>query len=158
MVFIGNEEKKCVCSEKAIQQYMNKISGPLLDRIDIQIEVPHLKYQYISKTGKEETSEEVKKRVNNARSIQRQRYKEEGIYCNAELTPRLIEKYCKLDKKGTEILQLAFQRLGLSARAYSRILKVARTIADIEESKQIMQSHIAEAIQYRNLDKNYWKH
>ena len=104
-----------------------------------------------------ETSSQIKERVNRARKIQQERYKEEGIYSNAELTPKLTQKYCKLDGPSRALLQKAFEKLGLSARAHGRILKVARTIADLEESENIEQKHIAEAIQYRSLDKKYWK-
>ena len=104
-----------------------------------------------------ETSENIKKRVNQARILQRNRYKEENIYSNSGLTPKLIEKYCKLDKESKNLLETAFEKLGLSARAYGRILKVARTIADLAGSENIQKNHIAEAIQYRSLDKKYWK-
>lgn len=136
---------------------MGKISGPLLDRIDIQIEVTAVKYKKLEEEGEIEDSETIKQRVNKARKIQQERYKEIGIYSNAELTPKLLDKYCKLNEESKKILKDAFEKLGLSARAYGRILKVARTIADLEESKNIEINHIAEAIQYRSLDKKYWK-
>ena len=136
---------------------MSKISGPLLDRIDIQIEVTPVKYQKLDDTTEVESSSSIKQRVNKARKIQIERYKEEGIFSNAELTPKLTQKYCKLDEQSKLLLQKAFEKLGLSARAYGRILKVARTIADLDESENILQKHIAEAIQYRSLDKKYWK-
>ena len=155
--YYGSKEKECTCSENSINRYMGKISGPLLDRIDIHIEVEAVKYQKLDSSEKGETSEQIKKRVNKARKIQQERYSKHGIYSNAELTPKLIEEYCKLDSKGKEILKNSFEKLGLSARAYGRILKVARTIADLEESKNIDVKHLAEAIQYRNLDRKYWK-
>ena len=133
-----------------------KISGPLLDRIDIQIEVTAVKYQKLETEEEIESSEKIKERVNKARKIQQDRYKENGIYSNAELTPKLVSKYCKLDKESKTILQNAFEKLGLSARAHGRILKVARTIADLDGKENINVSHIAEAIQYRSLDKKYW--
>lgn len=133
--YLGSREKECSCSEQSISRYIGKISGPLLDRIDIQIEVSQVKYQNLENNTKIETSQEVKKRVNDARKIQQDRYKKEKIYSNSALTPKLIEKYCKLDSKGKQILELAFNRLGLSARAYGRILKVARTIADLANEK-----------------------
>lgn len=136
-----------------IQKYRGKISGPLLDRIDIHIEVEAVKYSKLESSEKVETSEQIRKRVNNARKIQLERYKENGIYSNCELTPKLIEKWCKLDKEGKSLLEKSFKKLGLSARAYGRILKVARTIADLEESKKIRVNHLAEAIQYRSLDR-----
>ena len=155
--YYGSSEKECTCSIQAINKYMGKISGPLLDRIDIQIEVTPVKYKKLENSKPEETSEQIKKRVNKARQIQINRYKEEKIYSNSSLTPSLIEKYCKLNKESKTILEIAFNKLGLSARAYGRILKVARTIADLEGSEQIQKAHIAEAIGYRNLDKKYWK-
>ncbi len=155
--FYGSQDKECTCSPQAISKYMGKISGPLLDRIDIQIEVTPVKYQKLESTDDIESSKEIKERVNKARKIQRQRYEKEAIYSNSQLTPKLIEKYCKLDKEGKNILELAFQRLGLSARAYGRILKVARTIADLDDKENIETQHIAEAIQYRSLDKKYWR-
>lgn len=155
--FFGSKEKECTCSPRAIENYMGKISGPLLDRIDIQIEVSPVKYEKLENEEKPESSEDIKVRVNRARKIQQERYKENGIYSNAQLTPKLLNKYCKLDKEGKAILQNAFEKLGLSARAYGRILKVARTIADLEEKENIEVQHIAEAVQYRSLDKKYWK-
>ena len=136
---------------------MGKISGPLLDRIDIQIEVSPVKYEKLENEESPENSEFIKIRVNKARKIQQERYKENGIYPNSELTPKLVNKYCRLDNNGKQILQNAFEKLGLSARAYGRILKVARTIADLGASENIKVEHIAEAIQYRSLDKKYWK-
>ena len=138
--YLGSREKECSCSEQSISRYIGKISGPLLDRIDIQIEVSQVKYQNLENNTKIETSQEVKKRVNDARKIQQDRYKKEKIYSNSALTPKLIEKYCKLDSKGKQILELAFNRLGLSARAYGRILKVARTIADLANEKKYTEN------------------
>ena len=155
--FYGSQDKECTCSEQAIARYIGKISGPLLDRIDIQIEVTPVKYQKLDSTEKVDTSQEIRKRVNQARKIQQERYQEDTIHSNSQLTPKLIEKYCQLDQEGKEILELAFKRLGLSARAYGRILKVARTIADLEHKENIEKGHIAEAIQYRSLDKKYWR-
>ena len=154
--FYGDKEKECTCTPSAIQKYMGKISGPLLDRIDLQVEVSSVKYQKLESNCKVETSEEIRKRVNKARDIQRKRYKQYGIFSNSQLTPKLIDEYCRLDEKGKKILQDAFEKLGLSARAYGRILKVARTIADLDETGQIQVKHLAEAIQYRSLDKKYW--
>lgn len=153
--YLGSKEKECTCSDQAISKYIGKISGPLLDRIDIQIEVTPVKYQKLENEANIETSKDIKNRVNKAREIQQKRYKKENIYSNSQLTPRLIEKYCKLDKEGRKLLELAFNKLGLSARAYGRILKVARTIADLENEENILPSYVAEAIQYRNLDKRY---
>ena len=155
--FYGSKDKECTCTPEAIARYMGKISGPLLDRIDIQIEVTPVKYQKIASDERIETSETIKQRVDNARKIQLERYKEHGIFSNSEITPSLSNIYCKLDLKSKEIVQNAFERLGLSARGYERILKVARTIADLDEKENIEAKHIAEAIQYRSLDRKYWK-
>lgn len=155
--FYGSNEKECTCSPQIISRYMNKISGPLLDRIDIQVEVTKVSYQKLDSNIKIETSSQIRKRVNLARKIQIERYSPYGIYSNSELTPNLIEKYCKLDTSSKIILQKSFEKLGLSARAYHRILKVSRTIADLDGKEQIEAKHVAEAIQYRNLDRKYWK-
>lgn len=150
-------DKDCNCSSQTIKKYIGKISGPLLDRIDIQVEVSSVKYENLNSKNAEESSEEIRKRVEETRKIQLERYKEIEIFSNSELTPKLIEKYCKLDYKCKEILEKAFDKLGLSARAYGRILKVARTIADMEKSDNIKSMHLLEAIQYRSLDKKYSK-
>lgn len=155
--FYGSPDKECTCSPQAISKYMGKISGPLLDRIDIQIEVTPVKYQKLDSSDQIESSIEIKKRVDLARRIQQKRYEKDAIYTNSQLSPKLIEKYCRLNDESKRILELAFHRLGLSARAYGRILKVARTIADLEQKENIETEHIAEAIQYRSLDKKYWK-
>lgn len=155
--FYGSLDKECTCSSQAISKYMGKISGPLLDRIDIQIEVTPVKYQKLDSSEKIESSIEIKKRVDLARKIQQKRYEKDAIYTNSQLSPKLIEQYCKLNSESKKILELAFHRLGLSARAYGRILKVARTIADLEQKENIGTEHVAEAIQYRSLDKKYWK-
>lgn len=155
--FYGSKDKECTCSPQAITKYMGKISGPLLDRIDIQIEVSPVKYKKLSDDEEIENSEKIKERVNQARKIQLKRYENENIYSNSELSPKLIEKYCELNENSKKILQIAFEKLGLSARAYGRILKVARTIADLDGKENISEEHITEAIQYRSLDKKYWK-
>lgn len=153
----GSKDKECNCSPIQIANYMNKISGPMLDRIDIHIEVSPVKYKKLNSTEKVESSEQIRERVNKARQIQIERYKENKIFSNSELTPKLMEKYCKLEEDSKKILENAFEKLNLSARAYSRILKVARTIADLAGEKNILPTHIAEAIQYRSLDRKYWK-
>ena len=155
--FYGSKDKECTCSPEAISRYMSKISGPLLDRIDIQVEVTPVRYQKLESEERIETSDEIKERVNRARKVQLARYREHKIFSNSELTPHLSNIYCKLDLKSKEIVQNAFERLGLSARGYGRILKVARTIADLDEKENIEAKHIAEAIQYRSLDRKYWK-
>lgn len=154
--FYGSD-KECKCSDEAIKRYLGKISGPLLDRIDIQVEVGSVKYESLNSDIKEESSVDIQKRVNNAREIQLKRYEGLGIYSNSELSPSMIQKYCQLDDTGKRILKQAFDKLGLSARAYGRILKVARTIADLDESEKILEKHLLEAVQYRSLDKKYNK-
>ena len=156
--YYGSKDKECTCSEEQIKKYIGKISGPLLDRIDIHLEVSSVKYEKLKNGDNTETSKKIKERVNAARLIQQERYKEYGIYSNSELSPKLIEKYCKLDDKSNMLLESSFKKFGLSARAYGRILKVARTIADLDKSRNIQVKHIAEAIQYRSLDKKYWNH
>ena len=155
--YYGSEDRKCSCTQDQITKYMNRISGPLLDRIDIHIEVKSVKFDELANEEAEESSKDIKERVNNARKTQIERYKDDGIYSNSELTPELIKKYCKLDEKGKILLKNAFESLGFSARAHDRVLKLARTIADLEGSNDIKSNHIAEAILYRNLDRKYWK-
>lgn len=154
--YYGSNEKECTCSSNEINKYLRKISGPLLDRIDLQVEVSSIDYTKIANKSKEESSKEIKFRVNKARKIQEKRYKEYNIYSNSELTPNLIEKYCHLDEASKSMLEKAFEKLNLSSRAYSRILKVARTIADLNGKENITINEIAEAIQYRSLDKKYF--
>ncbi len=148
--FYGSKQRKCTCSPQAIHKYLEKISGPLLDRMDLQVEVEPVTYQQLENKEKIETSQQIKERINRAREIQRQRYQKEGIYSNSQLTPKLQEKYCFLQPKGKDLLEQAFATLKLSARAYGKILRVARTIADLEQEEEIGISHIAEAIQYRS--------
>ena len=149
-------DKPCKCSMESIRRYRGKISGPMLDRIDVQVEVNSVKYEKLNSKKNEETSEEIRKRVNEARKIQQERYRKYNIFSNAELTPQLVEKYCKINEESKKILENAFEKLGLSARAYGRILKLARTIADMDKQEDIQKNHLLEAISYRNLDKKYW--
>lgn len=151
--YYGDPNHKCTCSQSDISRYLSKISGPLLDRIDIQIEVPAVRYDDLSAKGEEESSAQIKERVNETRRLQQQRYKDENITSNAQLSAGQIEKYCNISDEANVILRGAFEKLGMSPRGRARILKVARTIADIEKSDRIEASHIAEAIQYRSLDR-----
>lgn len=148
--------KECSCSPKQVQQYLGKISGPLLDRLDIQLEVASVKFKDLDRVQPGESSAVIRERVNRARRVQLERYKGLKVYSNAQLQPAMLAKFCKLDSKGKELLRNAFDRLGLSARAHSRILKVARTIADMEGKENIRDVHVAEAIQYRSLDRRFW--
>lgn len=147
----------CVCTPGQIQRYMNKISGPLLDRIDIQIEITPVPFNDISRSAPGESSEKIRERVMKARLIQEERFRaQKGIHCNAQMSERMIHQYAEPDDAGIELLRTAMERLNLSARAYNRILKVARTIADLEGSDKVMPNHLAEAISYRNLDRGDW--
>ena len=154
--YYGSDLKKCTCNAKSIKRYVGKISGPMLDRIDLHIEVKAVEYKKIALQNKAETSKEIKERVNKARNIQLERYRGMGIFCNAELDSSSLEKFCKLDKKSSDIMAKAFEKFGLSARAHNKILKISRTIADLDNSEEIQYKHIAEAIQYRSLDKTYF--
>ncbi len=138
---------------------MSRISGPLLDRIDIHIEVPAVRYKELSAETKSEKSEQIRQRVITARKIQLERFKDvKHIYNNGDMGSKEVRQYCKLDSAGAELLKMAMTKLGLSARAYDRILKVSRTIADLDSSENILSQHISEAIQYRSLDRELWKH
>ncbi|SCG83462.1 Competence protein comM [Proteiniborus sp. DW1] len=155
--YYGDPVHQCSCSQKSIERYLGKVSGPLLDRIDIHIEVTPVSYNDLGEGNSDtETSSEIRQRVNKARQLQLERYKNDNIFSNSQLTTKNINKYCKLDLKGQKLLKEAFNKLGLSARAYNKVLKVARTIADLEGKETIEHQHLAEAIQYRNLDRKYW--
>jgi len=157
--YFTDPNKECTCAPPSIQRYMAKISGPLLDRIDIHIEVPSVKYKDLSTVSTGESSENVRERVINARQIQIKRFGKIGhIFNNGDMGSKEVRKYCKLDTAGEELLKMAMTKLGLSARAYDRILKVSRTIADLEHSENILPQHVSEAIQYRSLDRELWKH
>ncbi|PIQ90714.1 MAG: hypothetical protein COV71_02880 [Candidatus Omnitrophica bacterium CG11_big_fil_rev_8_21_14_0_20_41_12] len=148
-----NPQKPCHCNPAKIRNYLGKISGPLLDRIDIHIEVPQVKYRELTETNNAESSQAIRQRVENARRIQRERFKSTKIFCNAQMQGRLIKEVCLLNKEAQELIRMAISELGLSARGYDKILKVSRTIADLEQKEIICQEHVAEAIQYRSLDK-----
>lgn len=155
--YYNHPTKACVCNPGQVQRYLNKISGPLLDRIDLQIEIIPVPFEEISKTQEGEPSAAIRERVIAARKIQEERFKKEkGIYCNAQMTPKLISRYATPDEKSLTLLRNAMNRFNLSARAYDRILKVSRTIADLEGCENIQSHHIAEAIGYRNLDRENW--
>ena len=155
--YYNDPTHKCVCTPGQIQRYLNKISGPLLDRIDIQIEITPVPFKDISQSAPGESSESIRRRVVNARLMQEQRFKDcKGIHCNAQMTERMIHQYAEPDEAGISLLRAAMERLNLSARAYNRILKVARTIADLAASPDVKPQHLAEAISYRNLDRGDW--
>lgn len=154
--YYGYQLKECKCTSIQIRNYLNKISGPLLDRIDIHISVEPVQFNEISSRSEGESSLDIKSRVEKVRKIQKERFMGEGIICNAQMKPKHIKKYCSLDSKGMKLLETVFKTMSLSTRAYSKILKISRTIADMDESKDIQEKHIAEAIQYRILDRKYW--
>jgi len=151
--FLGDPQRECICPMPQIQRYRTKVSGPLLDRIDIQVEVPAVKYAELRSERSGDSSETVRARVNAARQHQSERFAAAEIFCNAQMATREIHKHCETDAAADRLLETAMTKLALSARAYTRILKVARTIADLEDAKVIGSSHIAEAIQYRSLDR-----
>ncbi len=154
--YYGHPSRQCTCTEAARKRYRDKVSGPILDRIDLHIEVEPVDYEKLSSRNKEETSAEIRKRVNKAREIQRKRFEGTDISCNAKMSPKVTKEFCVLTVEASNLLKLSFDKLGLSARAYDKILRIARTIADLEESEGIELSHIAEAIQFRSLDRKYW--
>ncbi|MFZ5966364.1 MAG: YifB family Mg chelatase-like AAA ATPase [Bacillota bacterium] len=154
--FYGDTSHQCSCSPQQIRKYLMKISGPLLDRIDMHIEVFPVKYKELEEGGNVKSSKELKIQVDQARTLQLERYKNTKVFFNSQLTPSLMKKYCKLGTVEKALLEDAFHKLSLSARAYNRIIKLSRTIADLEGSDQISLHHIAEAIQYRNLDRKFW--
>ncbi len=157
--FYTDTTRECTCNSVMIQRYMSKISGPLLDRVDIHIEVPAVKFKHLSSDTKGETSEIIRDRVIKAREIQQKRFENnKKIFKNADMGSKEIRQFCQIDETGTELLKMAMTKLGLSARAYDRILKVSRTIADLEQSQHILPNHLSEAIQYRSLDRELWNH
>jgi magnesium chelatase family protein len=155
--YYNHPDRECVCGPGIVQKYLSRISGPLLDRIDIHIEIVPVPFEKLSEMKDAESSEKVRERVMKARQIQEQRFKDiDGVYCNAQMSSKQMRTFAQIDKASSELLKNAMQRLNLSARAYDRIIKVARTIADLEDSEPILSNHIAEAINYRNLDREGW--
>ncbi len=155
--YYGHPKKKCVCTKRQVSQYLSKISGPLLDRFDLHIEVAPVEYENISSAKKEESSAAIRERVQKARKIQNERYRGTGITCNAYLTSELLHEVCPLTDDANTLLGEVFDRLGLSARAYDRILKVSRTMADMDGEERIDRKHVAQAVRYRCLDRKYWE-
>ena len=155
--YYNHPEKDCVCSPGVVQKYLNKISGPLLDRIDLHVEVTPVSFNELSNKQKGESSSDIRVRVIEARKIQEERFKDKkGVHANAQISSKTLKEICEIDQAGRDLLKSAMDKLGLSARAYDRILKVARTIADLEEVENIQTNHLAEAIQYRSLDREGW--
>ncbi len=152
----GSKDRECKCSASQINKYLSKLSGPIMDRIDIHIEVDNVTYDQLKSQQEEECSSEIKKRVDKAREVQLERFKNDKNYSNAKMSASQTKKYCQLDSVGEELLKNAFERLKLSARAHDRLLRVARTIADLDGKEQIEAKHIAEAISYRSLDRKYF--
>lgn len=155
--YFNHPEKECVCMPGIVQKYLNKISGPLMDRIDLHVEVTPVKFDELTSVRQSEKSKTIRERVIRTRNIQKTRFESlNGIYCNAQMNPGLLNKYCKINEKGIQLLKTAMERLSLSGRAYDRILKVSRTIADLDFSEEIEVQHLAEAIQLRTLDRGNW--
>ncbi|MBQ8176205.1 MAG: YifB family Mg chelatase-like AAA ATPase [Oscillospiraceae bacterium] len=154
--YYGHPTRKCTCSQKQVSAYLSKISGPLLDRFDIHVEVPPVEFEHISSTEKAESSAQIRERVQAAREIQNERFKGTKITCNARITSDMLSEVCVMTDRAKETLKNVFEKMGLSARAYDRILKVARTIADMNGSEVIDKPHIAQAVQFRSLDRKYW--
>lgn len=154
--YFGHPTKPCTCSQNAVHKYLNRISGPLLDRLDLHIEVPPVDYNALSDKTQGETSQQIRERVKKARDLQTERYKGTGITCNAQLTPSLLHKYCVMTDEASQYLSKSFDAMGLSARAYDRILKVARTVADLSGNEIIQKSNVGTALRFRSLDRKYW--
>ncbi len=154
--FYNHPEKECVCGPGVVQKYLNRISGPLLDRIDLHVEVVPVPVKELSSTQESEKSHVIRERVIKARMIQEERFKESAIHCNAQMAAKQVKEVCVINTAGQLLLSRAMDKLGLSARAYDRILKVSRTIADLAGTQNILAEHLAEAIQYRSLDRDTW--
>jgi len=154
--YYGHPTRKCICSKNQVANYLSRISGPMLDRFDLHIEVAPVEFDHISSKEKEESSAIIRERVQRARLLQHERYKGTSITCNARITSDVLHEICPLTDDALSLLKTVFERMGLSARAYDRILKVSRTVADMEKSEVIQKQHIAQAVQYRSLDRKYW--
>lgn len=154
--YFGHPSRECSCSAGAVSRYLSRVSGPLLDRLDLHVEVAPVEYQNLVSAQQEESSSAIRLRVNQARKLQQERYRSIGISCNAKLPAPAVNKFCPMDDSASALLSRAFETMGLSARAYDRILKVSRTIADLDGAEVISRRHIAEAVQYRSLDRKYW--
>lgn len=154
--FFGHPAKECKCTPAAKKRYLDKISGPILDRIDIHIEVAPVEYEQLSDKSMGESSAVIKARVDKARAVQRERFKGTEVTCNAKMTPQMTKDFCVLSDEANNLLKISFEKLGMSARAYDKILRISRTIADLDSSENIELNHIAEALQYRSLDRKYW--
>lgn len=155
--FYLDDSRECTCTQREVKNYLGRLTGPLLDRIDIQVDVPSLKYSELNSETPEESSITIRDRVNKAREIQRKRFLHAKIHCNAQMSSPLVRKYCHLGKEESQLLRGAFLSLGLTARSHNRILKVARTIADLENAENINAVHLSEAIQYRMLDRDLFR-
>ena len=155
--FFGDPKRRCTCSEQKIRRYLNRVSGPLLDRFDIHVEVPAVEFEELRAKESSECSADIKKRVNKAREIQQRRFEGSSTTCNAKINASQFERFCVIDKDAEKELKNAFEKLGFTARAYDRVLKVARTIADLDGEEIIQSHHVLEAIQYRSLDRKYWE-
>ena len=153
--FQGDASHECTCSALQIQRYRAKISGPLLDRIDIQVEVPAVRYKELADQSSGESSADIRARVDRARAVQLARFQGRKVFCNAQMSPRDLKRFCRIEAAAEKLLETAMTKLGLSARAYTRILKVSRTIADLDGATEITAAHVAEAIQYRSLDRAF---
>ena len=155
--FYNHPEKECVCAPGVVQKYLNKVSGPLMDRIDLHVEVTPVSFSELSSERRSENSAIIRERVIKAREIQEKRFNgKEGLYCNAQMEPKMVQEICVIGDTGKNLLNRAMQKLNLSARAYDRIIKVSRTIADLASSEEIKTEHLAEAIQFRSLDREDW--
>ncbi len=154
--YYGHPTKECTCTKGAPAKYLSRVSGPLLDRLDIHIEVPQVDFQKLSADEKSESSADIKKRVDAAREIQNRRFEGTPVTCNAKMTPSMTREFCRIDSDSKNMLEDCFERMGLSARAYDKILRIARTIADLDGSENIELEHITEAVQYRSLDRKFW--